>query len=157
MPISQGESVVNRFGQIVFDVDRDLGARDFLVTGNPRVLDGSKNMTVALAAAMATSGFLWTCHEGIWRVGTVSAAYTVAGGASAALQLAVCPQSVAPGSGVNQLTAALDLTTTAPAVKFGTLIATPTVLTRGDSIAYVMSGTLTGLVGVATVGMWRVG
>lgn len=152
MTIEMAHTVVNRAGQVVFDIDPRLGPTD----GLSRVMDGLESVSIALAAT-PTSGFLWTCHEGIWRVGTVSAAHTVVGGAGAAMQVAVCPQSVAPASGTNQLTAALDLTITAPAARFGTLIASPTLLTRGDSVAFVGSGTLTGLIGNLTVNMWRVG
>lgn len=153
MPIDQAFSVVSRTGQVIFDVDPLIGPKD----QQSRVMDGLEAVSMQLLAATALASPLWTCHEGIWRVGTVSVYTTVVGGAAAAVQIVVCPQSVAPGSGINQLTAGFDLTLTAPNVRFGTLITTPTLMTRGDSLAAVLTGTVTGLVAALTVNMWRVG
>jgi hypothetical protein len=153
MPIDQAFSVVSRTGAVIFDVDPLSGPKD----STSRVIDGAKILSMQLLAATAAASPLWTCHEGIWRVGTVSVYTTVVGGAAAAVQIVVCPQSVAPGSGTNQLTAGFDLTLTAPNVRFGTLITTPTLITRGDSLAAVLTGTLTGLVAALTVNLWRVG
>lgn len=107
-----------------------------------------------LAASVDT--FIWTCQEGVWRVRSVVEAHTVVGGSGATVTVTVCPGSVAIASGTAQLSAALDLTVTAPAKAFGTLIASPTEMSRGDSLAIDMSGTLTGLVGVLTVMLERV-
>ena len=101
--------------------------------------------------------FIWVCTEGVWQVAAVREAHTVVGGASCAAQLYVCPQAVAIASGVAQLTAVLDLTITAPAGRAGTLITTPTKMTVGDCLALDLTGTLTGLVGVLTVSLKRVG
>jgi hypothetical protein len=153
MPIDQAHTVVNRSGAVIFDVDPLLGPRD----GTSRVMDGLESVTLQLLAASPTAGHLWTCHEGVWRLGTVSEIHSVVGGAAAAAQLYVTPSGTAPGSGTSQLTGTLDLTATANAVRFGTSITTPTLLLRGDSLCYVLTGTLTGLVGSLTVNMWRVG
>src|SRR5215471_11616118 len=147
MPIERALTMVDARGSVLWDVDPSVGAKDF----GARVIDGVESVTVSLLAAMAVNGFIWTVHEGIWRVGTV------AGSAGATAQVVVCPQSVAVASGTVQLAAALDLTIVAPVVRFGTLIAPPTLMTRGDSLGYLMTGTLTNLVGVLTVNMWRVG
>ena len=72
------------------------------------------------------------------------------------MQVVVCTGSVAIGSGVAQLTGALDLTVTAPAKRAGTLIASPTEIYIGDSVGIDMSGTLTGLVGQVTIGLKRI-
>jgi len=153
MPIERALTMVDARGSVLWDVDPSVGAKDF----GARVIDGVESVTVSLLAAMAVNGFIWTVHEGIWRVGTVSESHTVAGSAGATAQVVVCPQSVAVASGTVQLAAALDLTIVAPVVRFGTLIAPPTLMTRGDSLGYLMTGTLTNLVGVLTVNMWRVG
>jgi hypothetical protein len=153
MSIERALTMVDSRGRVLWDVDPAVGARDF----SARVIDGVESITVSLLAAMAVNSFIWTVHEGIWQVGTVSESHTVAGGAGATLQVVACPQSVAVASGVNQLTAAFDLTIGAPAVRFGSLVSSLTLMTRGDSLGYLMSGTLTGLVGVLTVNLWRVG
>jgi hypothetical protein len=153
MPIDQAFTVVNRAGAVIFDVDPLIGPKD----QTSRVIDGIESITVQLLAASPTAGHLWTAHEGIWRLGTVSENHSIVGGAAAALQLYVTPSGTAPGSGTAQLTGTVDLTATANAVRFGTLITTPTPLLRGDSLCYALTGTLTGLVGVLTVNMWRVG
>jgi len=153
MPIERALTMIDARGNVLWDVDPSVGARDF----GARVIDGVESVTVPLTAGIAVNSFIWTVHEGIWRVGTVSESHTVVGGAGSTAQVVVCPQSVAVGSGVTQLTAAFDLTIGAPAVRFGTLIALPTLMTRGDSLAYLMAGTLTGLVGVLTINMWRMG
>lgn len=121
-----------------------------------RYQHGIPPITAQLLAASVDS-FIWTCVEGVWVVDTVVEAHTVVGGSGATVQVVVCPGSVAVASGTAQLSAALDLTVTAPAKQFGTLIATPTQMLRGDSLAIDMSGTLTGLVGVLTVQLARVG
>jgi hypothetical protein len=153
MPIERALTMVDARGNVLWDLDPSVGAKDF----SARVIDGVESVTVSLLAAMAVNGFIWTVHEGIWRVGTVSESHTVVGGAGATAQVVVCPQSVAVGSGTLQLTAAFDLTIGAPAVRFGALVSPVTLMTRGDSLAYLMSGTLTGLVGVLTINMWRMG
>lgn len=107
--------------------------------------------------AASVDAFIWTCIEGIWQVTGVVEAHTVVGGSGATVNVVVCPGSVAIASGTAQLSAALDLTVTAPAKQFGTLIASPTQIFRGDSVGIDMSGTLTGLVGVLTVQLKRVG
>jgi hypothetical protein len=153
MPIDQAHTVVSRTGAVIFDLDPLLGPKDSM----SRVMDGLESITIQLLAASPTAGHLWTAHEGIWRLGTASEIHAVVGGAAAALQLYVTPSGTAPGSGTAQLTGTIDLTATANAVRFGTLIATPTQLLRGDSLCYVLTGTITGLVGSLTVNMWRVG
>jgi hypothetical protein len=101
--------------------------------------------------------FIWGVHEGIWQIAGALEGHTVVGGASAAVQIVVCPQGVAIASGVPQLSAAFDLTITAPVVRFGTLIASPTRMTRGDLVAVDFTGTLTGLVGMVDILFKRVG
>jgi hypothetical protein len=106
--------------------------------------------------AASVDSYIWTCIEGIWQLYAVGESHTVVGGSGATVQLVVCPGSVAIGSGTAQLTAALDLTVTAPAKSFGTLIASPTLMYKGDSLAVDLSGTLTGLVGQLTYLLKRI-
>ena len=103
--------------------------------------------------ATTVDGFIFTNYtpDQVYAVYRFGATTTVVGGAAAAVQLVHCAQSVAIASGTAQLTAALDLTVTAPAKLPGTLIATPTEILPGDSLGLDMSGTLTGLVGAWTL------
>ena len=151
MPIWRDLKLVNRVGATILETD-DVGMKD----ATARYVSPYEFLTVDLLAAMVDN-FLWTCIEGIWQVAGVAEAHTVVGGASCAVQVVVCPGSVAIGSGTAQLTATLDLTVTAPAKSFGTLIASPTQIFRGDSVGIDISGTQTGLVGKLTVQLKRIG
>ncbi len=151
MPRWRDVTLVNRTGVILVDSD-EIGIKD----GSGRYFSPYDYVTHDILAATPNS-FIWTCIEGVWQIAGVAEAHTVAGGASAAVQVVVCPGSVAIASGTAQLTATLDLTVTAPAKSFGTLIATPTQIFRGDSVGLSFSGTLTGLVGMLTVQLRRVG
>jgi len=69
----------------------------------------------------------------------------------------VSPQCAAIASGTAQLAAAVDLTAVAPSHVFPALIASPTLIMRGDGVALDYSGTLTGLVGTLSITLGRVG
>lgn len=107
--------------------------------------------------AASVDAFVAGFHDGTWAVASVFEAHTVVGGSSAAFNVVVCPQHIAIASGTAQLSAGLDLTTTAPNAAFGTLIASPTPLARGDVLGLDFSGTLTGLVGVYDIVLKRIG
>ncbi len=145
-------TLVNAGGLVDLDYDPILGG---LKDRTGRLVTPFHHVTLPLLAA-TVDGFVWTCIEGVWQVAGVAEAHTVVGGSGATVQVVVCLGSVAIASGSAQLTAALDLTATAPAKSFGTMIATPTLIYRGDSVGIDMSGTLTGLVGALTVQMKRV-
>lgn len=153
MNIQQTFTLQNKAGVTQLDYDQTLGG---IKDGSNRFFTPWQNFTVDLLAATVDT-FIWTCIEGIWQLNGVAEAHTVVGGAAAAVTVVVCPGSVAIASGTAQLTAVLDLTVTAPAKSFGTLIATPTSMFRGDSLGIDMSGTLTGLVGKLTVQLKRIG
>jgi hypothetical protein len=106
--------------------------------------------------AASLSSYIWRCQAGIWVVSDVSALVSVTGGSSATVDVYVCTGVTAPGSGTTQLTAPIDVQETAPFLALGTLIASPTRIYPGNSVAAVFAGTLTGLVGVLTVGVKRV-
>jgi len=151
MPIYRALSVVDRSGNVLLDIGGDaVGAKD----GNGRY-DLQFIEHDLLAASVDT--FIWVCQEGIWQIQYASEGHTVVGGAGANVQVVVCPGGVAIASGTAQLTAALDLTVTAPKVQHGTLITTPTQMFRGDALGLDFSGTLTGLVGSITVAIQRRG
>lgn len=133
-------------------VSDDLGLRDSL----GRYINPYHTLDWPLLVG-SLSTFVWHCHEGLWQVHSVSEAHTVVGGAGAAASVIVCPQAVAIGSGVAQQTAVLDLTLAAPTYRFATLIASPTVMSRGDALAVLFAGTLTGLVGVMHILLKRIG
>jgi hypothetical protein len=130
----------------------DLGIRD--ATG--RYIGAAYHHNWPLLVG-SISSFIWHCHEGLWQLNSVSEQHTVVGGSGASVTLVACPQAVAIGSGTAQLTAVLDLTVTAPAYRFGTVVAAPYTFSRGDAMAVLFAGTLTGLVGNLTYIMKRVG
>jgi hypothetical protein len=106
---------------------------------------------------IAADAHVWVCEEGIWVVAGAAESHTVVGGASYAVQVVHCAQGVAVASGTAQLAAVLDLTVTAPAHSFGTLIATPTQFTKGDVLGIDVSGTLGSYAGVVSIRMKKVG
>lgn len=148
MPKEQSLEVVDRLGNRVWIADND-GVKD----SSGRL--GYMERSWPLLAASVDS-FVWSPLEGTWQLQYVRESHTVVGGSGATVTVVVCPASVAVGSGTAQLTAALDLTVTAPANQAGTLIASPTLIRPGDSVAVDMAGTLTGLVGQITMGFKRV-
>jgi hypothetical protein len=156
VPIEQALSIRGRantlgVAPLVAEMD-ELGLRDSI----GRYFSPYVSLSWPLLVG-SISSFVWHCHEGLWQVNSVSTAHTVVGGAGAAASVIVCPQAVAIGSGVAQQTAVSDLTITAPAYRFATLIASPTVMSRGDALAVLMAGTLTGLVGVMQILVKRIG
>ena len=62
---------------------------------------------------------------------------------------------VAPASGTDQLTATLDLKGTADTLQTGTMIATPTDIFPGNTVAIDVTGTLTVVVAHLTVHLMR--
>jgi hypothetical protein len=156
VPLEQALSIRGRANTLgvtplIADMD-ELGLRDSL----GRYFSPYHTLDWPLLVG-SISSFIWHCHEGLWQVHSVSEAHTVVGGAGCTATLVVCPQAVAIGSGTAQLTAVLDLTVTAPAYRFGTLIASPTIMSRGDALAVLMAGTQTGLVGVLHTLLKRIG
>lgn len=156
MPIVVSETIKGRantagVAPTIFEID-ETGMRD----GTGRYVSAWQKYNWPLLVG-SISTFVWHCHEGIWQLQSVSAQYTVVGGSGATVTLVACPQCVAIGSGTAQLTAPLVLTTTAPTYTFGTMVASPAFLSRGDALAVLFAGTLTGLVGNLTFVMKRVG
>lgn len=152
MPIDTSHRIVNsRTGAVTFDIDD----RGILNDQSDIALFYPPITWPLLVGSLSSFIFSNFTNNSVFRVFAVRANTTVAGGASAAVQLVHCAQGVALGSGTNQLTAGLDLTTTAPAKLAGTLIATPTDILPGDCLGVVFSGTLTGLVGCLTVALRR--
>lgn len=152
MPIFQSLSVVGPGpdGDVIWQVDGS-GAQD----ANGSIFSPFEQITWPLLAA-SVDNFIWTCVEGVWQLAGAVTKITVSGGTGANIMLEACSGVVAVGSGVDQLTAVIDLEETGPNRQFGTLIATPTKMYRGDSLAVDFSGTLTGLVGSLTVLLKRV-
>lgn len=137
-------------GTTIFTADR-LGARD----GSNRFFTPFQHVNWPLLAASVDS-YIWECVEGVWQVAGVRCMVSTAGGASAAVDVKVCSGLTAPASGTTQLTAACVLTTAGPSRGDGTLIASPTLILPGDSLAADFSGTLTALVGLLSVQLKRV-
>jgi hypothetical protein len=152
MSIERVTTWKNRLGVDVFTIDGDDGIRDNINNG---LVSLFRTIDVDLFGT-GVSRFIHIVHNGVWVVNSVSEAHVVAGGAGAGVTVVVCPQASALGSGIPQLTAVIDLTLTAPARSFGSMITTPTEMTRGDVLALGFSGTITGLVGCLTVFLKRI-
>lgn len=150
MPVMRSLRVVNAVGSAILDVD-DQGVKD----GLGRITLTLETVTDRLFAT-PLAAYMWTAVEGTWAVAFVNAKYSVVGGASCTCDVLVCPGITAPGSGTTQLTAVLDLTATAPASRNGTIIATPTRINPGDSVARVIAGTPGSLEGCLTVTLRRI-
>lgn len=144
MPIETNLDIVNKVGGALVTRLDELG----IGNASGDLANFYPPMSGLLLAA-TVDGFIWhNLHtNAVFRVFRFSATTTVVGGSGATVQLVHCAQGVAIGSGTAQLTAALDLTTTAPARLVGTLIASPNDIFPGDCLGIDMSGTLTGLVG----------
>jgi len=142
--------VLSTTGQVLFNVD-DTGAKD----GTGRVFQASKFISDRLFATPLAS-YIWTCLEGVWQVQAASAMVSVTGGASTTCSVLVCTAAEAPGSGVAQLTGAMDIEATAPFLVNGVLIASPTLILPGMSVARVIAGTPASLEGALTVQLKRV-
>jgi hypothetical protein len=82
--------------------------------------------------------------------------YSIAALLNGALQVKVETGSQSPGSGIAQLTGAIDLSATTNSTITGTLIGSPTVLHAGDRLSLDISGVLTNLFGHCTLTLKRV-
>ncbi|MGL5936911.1 MAG: hypothetical protein ACRCZI_14950 [Cetobacterium sp.] len=138
--------IVNSVGGRVALLDGDVGIQG----PNGQLFQTEEGVTVPLLATSVDT-YVWTARDGTWQIVGVISITSVVGGAGANVTVRVCPGVTAPASGVAQLTGTIDLTIAAPSKVNGTLIASPTVIQAGDSVAIDMSGTLTGLVGNLTI------
>lgn len=151
MSIERTLEVVDRSGNRVI-----LADENGIVDGSGNMFDATKFFVwPLLAASVDTYIFTNYTTNATYRVSAVRTMVSVVGGSGATVTVVYCPRATAIGSGTAQLTAALDLTVTAPSPLNGTLITTPNDIFPGDHLAVDFAGTLTGLVGVITVGIRR--
>jgi hypothetical protein len=108
-------------------------------------------------AAASTSQRVLIADEPM-EVVAIMEAHSVAGGASAALQIEKLTGTQAPGAGTVILQSALDLTATVNTTVTATLVSTTSTLqlAAGESLAFKFSGTLTGLVGSIVIVLRRI-
>lgn len=107
--------------------------------------------------ATSVDSYVTFFSHGVWQVQRVISGVTVNGGAGATAMLTYCAGATAPASGVDQLTAAVDLNAgTEPYVIPYAAVAAPAKFRPGDSLGLVMAGTLTALVGALTVFLKRI-
>lgn len=149
MSILQTLKVVSNTGATVLDIS------DSVKDGSGRVVQASEFIFDRLFAT-PLAAYMWTCLEGVWQVQAVNAKCSVTGGASCTCDVLVCSGVVAPGSGTTQLTTVLDIEATAPFSVNGVLIATPTSIFPGDSVARVIAGTVGSVEGLLTVQLKRI-
>ena len=116
----------------------------------PKVVGSFAISIPSLAAASAVSDAIWVAPYAVQVIG-VRVRFRVAGGAAAAVTVEKTPSATAPGSGTALLTATLALTGAANTNASGTLLTNSNTLqlAAGDALSYVLSGTLTGLAGLA--------
>lgn len=81
------------------------------------------------------------------RVRSVRVVYNVAADSAGTLQVEVLTNGTAPGSGVNQLLSAINLSTTVNTPIKGSTVDPTTVISPGQSVGVVLGGTLTNLTG----------
>lgn len=132
-------------GGVVLTADKD-GLKD----ASNRIFNAFVNISTPLLAT-PVANYIWRCRFGVWVVEYVSALVRVTGSTSCTCDVLVCQQVEAVASGVSQLSAVMDLEETAPFQAVPTLIATPTQIFPGDSVAFNYGGTATGLIGLLTV------
>ena len=119
-----------------------------------RIHDARQYVAVQLAAT-PVANYIWRCKVGVWVVEYVDVLVRVTGGTGNTVDVLVCQQVEAVASGVSQLAAVMDVEETAPFQAVPALIATPTEIFPGDSVAYNYGGTATGLIGLLTIVLKR--
>ena len=113
----------------------------------PWLIEGNlwKPVSVIVQAA-DVSGVMFVAETGAYyRVREVNSSHSVAS-TSGTLQIEVLTPGDNADAGTDQLTGTIDLSATADTPQKGTMIATPTIITPGDMVGYVLGGTLTNLV-----------
>jgi hypothetical protein len=152
MPIQQSISIVGPgpTGTPVLTAD-ETGLKD----GSNRIFNAFVNISVPLLAT-PVANYIWRCRFGVWQVEYVSALVRVTGSTSCTCDVLVCQGVEAVASGVTQLGAVMDLEETAPFQAVPALIAAPTSIFPGDSVAFNYGGTATGLIGLLTVIVKRI-
>lgn len=127
-----------------------------LLKADSNVINNEQIVTFALVAATVDQ-HIWIAPEGFWQVSKVRYMPRVAGSDAGAVTADVKVTSgvTAPASGTTQLTATLNLKGTADTLQVGTVIASPTVIKQGDTVALDVTGTLTAVVGLLEVTLKR--
>ena len=152
MSVESGLEIVgpgpNRSTVLIAD---EFGLRD----ASGRIFNAFVNISTPLLAT-PVANYIWRCRTGVWQVEYVSALVRVTGSTGCTCDVLVCQQVEAVASGVTQLGAVMDLEETAPFQAVPALIAAPTPIFPGDSVAFNYGGTATGLIGLLTVVIKRV-
>ena len=120
-----------------------------------RYFNAFEHLNVPLLAT-PVANYIWRCKFGVWVVEHVDALVRVTGGSGCTCDILVCQGVEAVASGVTQLGAVMDLEETAPFQAVPALIASPTQIFPGDSVAFNYGGTATGLIGLLNVVIKRV-
>jgi len=136
-------------GTVVMTLDK-TGMKD----SGSRYFDARLVLGVPILAT-PVANYIWRCRNGVWVVEYVDVLVRVTGSTGATVDVLVCQQVEAVASGVSQLAAVMDVEETAPFQAVPALIATPTNIHPGDSVAYNYGGTATGLIGLLTVVLKR--
>lgn len=152
MPIEQSLTIkgAGPDGPTILTAD-DTGLKD----GSSRIFSAHVNVETPLLAT-PVANYVWRCRFGVWQVEHVNALIRVTGSTGCTCDVLVCQGVEAVASGVSQLGAVMDLEETAPFQAVPALIATPTSIFPGDSVAFNYGGTATGLIGLLTVIIKRI-
>lgn len=137
-------------GATVLNLD-ETGMKD----SDNRILSFYDTIRAQLAAT-PVANYLWRCFKGVWVVEHVNVLVRVTGSTGATVDVLVCQGVEAVASGVSQLGAVMDVEETAPFQAVPALIASPTQIFPGDSVAFNYGGTATGLIGLLTVIVKRI-
>ena len=137
-------------GATILTLDED-GMKD----SSNRIFSAFQHVEAQLLAT-PVANYIWRCRFGVWVVEYVNALVRVTGSTGCTCDVLVCQQVEAVASGVTQLGAVMDLEETAPFQATPALIASPTEIYPGDSVAFNYGGTATGLIGLLTVLLKRI-
>jgi hypothetical protein len=126
---------------------------EFNATGTRRVLTDVQHLNIPLSSA-SVDGPVFIAPRG-YKVVSVKVIASTAGASSSTVGVRKCTGTTAPASGTLVTTAALALDGTINTTVAGTLSATASdyTLAAGDKLAIDMTGTISSLVGVLTIGI----
>ena len=148
-------SAISQGGQL----DQKAGTTSgFVLVPLFETISDIQNQLAAASYAVSHSIYIPTnsAVSETWQIAGVSVRYGTAS-TSGTLQVEVAGATIAIGSGVNQLTGTIDLSTTDNTTKNGTLVATPTVFGAGSAINLIYAGTVTNLLNaVVSIDLQRV-
>lgn len=111
-------------------------------------------ITVSLLSTLLTQPIF--VADATYQVSNVKCFYSVGALLNGTLQITADSGNSAPGSGIAQLSSAINLSSTTNTTYTGSLISNPTILNAGDRLTAKLGGTLASLLGTCTIYVKRV-